>query len=115
VAADGESSTFRVLACPATGGSGVTVVLVVAGALAGPDCSLADHVAELLAGGVDDVVVDVARVEGADVGTVAALARLQVRMRGRGASMRLRGVSSELRAVLVLMGLDGALRVEGDG
>jgi ABC-type transporter Mla MlaB component len=115
VAAHGEASRFRVLACPATGGAGPAVVLVVAGTLAGPDCSLADRVAELLAVGVDDVVVDVARVEGADLGTVAALARLQVRMRGRGASMRLRGVSSELRAVLMMMGLDGALRLEGDG
>jgi ABC-type transporter Mla MlaB component len=115
VTADGESSRFRVLACPATGGVGSAVVLVVAGALAGPDCSLADRVAELVASGVDDVVVDVARVDGADVGTVAALARLQVRMRGRGASIRLRGVSRELRAVLELLGLDDALPVDGDG
>jgi len=98
---------FRVLACPAGGGDGV-LVLVVAGALGGADGALADRVEALLAAGAH-VVVDVTRIDRADVGAVAALARLQLRMRARGGSIRLRGASTELRTVLVLLGLDRAL------
>jgi ABC-type transporter Mla MlaB component len=75
---------------------------------------LADRVEELVAGGAVELVVDVARVEGANVGTVAALARLQVRMRNRGASIRLRGASTDLRAVLELLGLGHALPLVDD-
>lgn len=114
MAAHGETPRFRVLACPAPDGGAAVIVLVVAGALGGPDCSLADRVDELLTGGVAQLVVDVTRVDRADVGTVAALARLQVRMRDRGASIRLRGASSNLRAVLELLGLDRAIPLEDD-
>jgi ABC-type transporter Mla MlaB component len=89
-------------------------VLVVSGTLTGPDDALATRVEQLLAGRCHDVVVDVSRVVRADVATVAALARLQVWLRGQGASMRLRGASRELRAVLELLGLDRALPLDQD-
>lgn len=110
-----ESPSFRVLGCPAGEPGAPVVVLVVAGDFRGPDCALADRVEALVTSGAAvHLVVDVARIGRADVGTVAALARLQVRMRGRGGSVRLRGASADLRAVLALLGLDAALPTDGD-
>jgi len=42
---------------------------------------------------------------GSDAGTVDALARLQLAARRHGCQVRLRGASSELRELVVFMGL----------
>jgi ABC-type transporter Mla MlaB component len=47
-----------------------------------------------------------------DLALVEALARLQLGARRRGARLRLRNVSDELRALLELVGLDEVLAVE---
>jgi len=48
----------------------------------------------------------------ADVGTVGALARLQLAARRAGVDLRLRVASQELRELIAFLGLDEALRVE---
>ena len=53
-----------------------------------------------------------ARALHADLTTVDALARLQLAARRAGAELRLRQPSAELLALLALVGLDTALRVE---
>jgi anti-anti-sigma regulatory factor len=102
---------FRVLACGAWA-AGAAIVLIVDGVLGEPDGELADRVESLVASGTH-VVVDVTRVDGADVATVAALARLQLRRRASGGSICLRGPSPGLRAVLTLLGFDDVLPLEG--
>jgi hypothetical protein len=52
---------------------------------------------------------DVAALPRADLGTIDALARLQVAARRQGATLELRNASSELRELLDLVGLCGAL------
>ena len=104
---------FRVLACQASR-TGTAVVLVVAGALGQPDCALADRVEVVLAAGAH-VVVDVTRLERADVAAVAALARLQLRMRAGGGSICLRGSTSGLRVVVELLGFGDILPDERSG
>jgi len=58
------------------------------------------------------LVCDVRALERPDVGTVGALARLELTARRHGGSVRLHGASGELRALLELCGLSGVLRVE---
>lgn len=107
-----EAAGFRVLACPERHTHAAIVVLV-AGTLGGPECALADRVESVLARGHLDVVVDVGRLDCPDVATAAALARLQLRMRARGGSIRLRGASPDFVEVLHLLGLDVALPTDG--
>jgi hypothetical protein len=47
-----------------------------------------------------------------DLGSVGALARLQLEARRLGLELRLRRVSPELRDLIVFVGLDDVLRVE---
>ena len=58
-----------------------------------------------LATGACVVTYDLARVEGAHLCAVDALARLQLAARRRGAEIRLRGVRAELAGLLDLAGL----------
>lgn len=59
----------------------------------------------------DVVVCDVGSLHRPDLVTVEALARLHVAVRRCGASLVLRGASSELLSLLTLCGLDDALDV----
>jgi anti-anti-sigma regulatory factor len=57
------------------------------------------------------IVVDAGALA-ADVGTLDALARMQLNAQRIGQSIRLRGVSTDLRRLIELSGLDEVLRVE---
>jgi ABC-type transporter Mla MlaB component len=48
---------------------------------------------------------DVSGLERTDLGTVDALARVALRLRGEGAALRLHGASTELRNLIALAGL----------
>jgi hypothetical protein len=50
-----------------------------------------------------------------DVGTIGALARLELAARRQGKTIRLRNSSNELRELIALAGLDEVLRVEPRG
>jgi anti-anti-sigma regulatory factor len=60
------------------------------------------------------VVFDASALD-ADLASVDRLARLQLATQRRGRALRLLGVSGELRALLTLTGLAGALGVEPRG
>jgi anti-anti-sigma regulatory factor len=60
------------------------------------------------------IVVDAGALA-ADVGTLDALARMQLNAQRIGQSIRLRGVSTDLRRLIELSGLDEVLRVEPRG
>jgi ABC-type transporter Mla MlaB component len=78
-------------------------------------CLSAAHVPDLCARlnrvlpGAASLVVDVAAVERVDLGVLEALARLQLTAKRAGRTIALRGVRSELRALVALAGLDEAL------
>jgi hypothetical protein len=61
------------------------------------------------------IVCDVGELAGADVGTVDALARLQLACVRLGLEIRLRHASPDLARLLELAGLAGALGVEPGG
>ncbi len=58
---------------------------------------------------------DVSRIDVPDVGTVDALARLQLAAHRGGGRVRLYGTTAELRALLELTGLCGPLGLEAFG
>lgn len=58
---------------------------------------------------------DVSRIRAPDMGTVEALARLQLAALRRAGRLRLRGTSAALRELLDLAGLCGALGLESVG
>src|SRR5262245_63000325 len=58
---------------------------------------------------------DVGGLTAPDLGTVAALARLQVEARRLGLELRLRRPSRELRELIAFVGLEEVLRVEPVG
>jgi ABC-type transporter Mla MlaB component len=58
---------------------------------------------------------DVSALTDPDVGTIGALARLQLAARQLGFELRLRHASSELRELLAFVGLSETLRVESGG
>ena len=73
---------------------------------AGAAAMLCDELrATRVAGGSGIVICDVGAVSHADVGTVDALARVQLVARRHGCQVRLRRASSELRELLGLVGL----------
>jgi anti-anti-sigma regulatory factor len=55
---------------------------------------------------------DVGSLTAPDLGSVGALARLQLEARRVGLELRLRGVSPELRELIAFVGLDDVLSVE---
>jgi anti-anti-sigma regulatory factor len=55
---------------------------------------------------------DVESLTAPDLGSVGALARLQLEARRVGLELRLRGVSPELRELIAFVGLDDVLSVE---
>jgi anti-anti-sigma regulatory factor len=61
------------------------------------------------------LVCDVAAIAEPDLGTVDALARLQLTVRRLGGTVRLRGASARLEELLELAGLREVLRVEPVG
>jgi ABC-type transporter Mla MlaB component len=67
---------------------------------------------QLECGDAEVLVVDVGGLTNPDVGTVDALARLQLTARRLGCRLQLRRASRELRGVLVLCGLSDVLGVE---
>jgi ABC-type transporter Mla MlaB component len=82
-------------------------VFTVYGPLARDDLpGLCDRACSLLAVGAGDFVCEVGRDVAADAVAVDALARLELAARRRGCHIRLRGVSSELRRLLELCGLE---------
>jgi ABC-type transporter Mla MlaB component len=58
---------------------------------------------------------DVGGLSAPDLGTVAALARLQLEARRLGLELRLQRPSRELRELIAFVGLDEVLRVEPGG
>lgn len=66
---------------------------------------LCEHVRTLVAGGDGRIVCDVAALTDPDLGTVDALARLQLAVKRLGGSIRLRGTSTRLEELLALTGL----------
>ena len=58
---------------------------------------------------------DVSRIDDPDIGTVDALARLQLAAHRGGGRVRLRGTTAGLRDLLALTGLCGPLGVEALG
>ncbi len=58
------------------------------------------------------VVCDLSGVTGADMGTVDALAQLQLAVRRHGGQLELHGACPRLRELLALSGLDDVLAVE---
>lgn len=87
-----------------------TIVLVI-GELLTPS-SISGHCERLhllLEGCSGPVVCDLGMLDGADAGTVDALARLQLTARRLGRQVRLGNASSELQELLALMGLSDAL------
>jgi ABC-type transporter Mla MlaB component len=66
---------------------------------------LCERVRFLLEGRVACVVCDVSAVEDPDVGTIEALARMQLAARRVGGSLQLRDPSGELRNLLAFAGL----------
>ena len=63
----------------------------------------------------DTLICDVGAVASPDAATVDALARLQLRARRRGYTIRLRRVPEDLEELLALAGLAEALPLEGEG
>lgn len=63
----------------------------------------------LEANGIARVVCDVSAVEDPDVGTVDALARVQLSARRLGGTVQLRGAGAELRDLIELAGLTEVL------
>jgi ABC-type transporter Mla MlaB component len=61
------------------------------------------------------IVCDVGALAGADIATVAALARLALVLRRHGLQICLHGVSDDLRELLVFVGVYDALCVEAGG
>jgi ABC-type transporter Mla MlaB component len=61
------------------------------------------------------IVCDVGALAGADVATVAALARLALVLRRHGLQIRLRGGSEDLRELIAFVGLGDALGVDAGG
>ena len=88
-----------------------TVVLMIDAPLtADTVASLCDRVGAALRGvDVDLVTCDVRRLTAPDVYVLDALARLQLTARRAGSSIRLRAVSADLRDLLELAGLRGAV------
>ena len=88
-----------------------TVVLTIDAPLtADTVAALCDRVRAALRGtDVDLVTCDVRRVTAPDVEVLDALARLQLTARRAGSSIRLRAVSADLRDLLELTGLWGAV------
>ena len=82
-------------------------VLVVNGSITGADAPcLCERVRVLLAeSGADVVVCDVGALVEPDVGTIDTLARMQLTARHLRRQVRLRDASSELQALLALVGL----------
>lgn len=67
------------------------------------------------AGSEDPIVVDVAGLHHLTPADLDALVRRRLSARRAGRSMRLLNVSPQLRALLVLIGLDEVLGCPGDG
>ena len=89
-----------------------TVNLLVGGPIAGPEAAaLCARAQRLLEGGQAGrlILCDVAALTEADLGTLDALARLQLTARRLGGEVRLRHASAELREILDLAGLAGAV------
>jgi ABC-type transporter Mla MlaB component len=84
-----------------------TLVVIIAGPIAPANVSgLCERVRELLEStGADLVVCDVSAVVRPDLGTVDALARLQLTARRLGREVRVRKACVELRDLFGLMGL----------
>ena len=87
-----------------------TIAFAIRGPIAPADLpGLCDRVCALLSAAAADVALcDVSTVQ-PDVGTVDALARLQLAARRTGCQVRLRNASPELRGLLVFMGLRDVL------
>jgi STAS domain-containing protein len=62
--------------------------------------------------GPKPIVWDLGGLDGADAGTIDALARLQLDVRRRGFELRLRRAPGDLVSLLDFMGLSEVLRVE---
>jgi STAS domain len=60
--------------------------------------------------GAELVLCDVGRIRNPDLGTVEALARLQLTARRLGRRMRFRGACGALRDLLALLGLESIVR-----
>lgn len=92
------------------------VVLVIDTAITPRDLpELCERVRALLAGAGSTVVCDVHALGRPDLGTVDALARLQLAVKRLGGSLRLRGATPELEGLLELTGLRQALGLEMSG
>ena len=70
---------------------------------------LVEHVRGFVNAGQADVVCDVVHVRESDLGTVAALARLQLVAHRRGGAISLANASAELHGLLDLVGLCAVL------
>jgi ABC-type transporter Mla MlaB component len=62
--------------------------------------------------GPTTIVCDLAELAEPDVGTVGALARLQLTARQAGLDLRLSNATSELEELIAFVGLEHVLRVE---
>jgi ABC-type transporter Mla MlaB component len=91
-----------------------TITLVVGGSLARTDvpCLCARLRAAIEAAQAEIVVCDVGAVRPVDVGTLDALARLQLTAHRSGGRIRLRRCSQELAALLAFAGLAELVPVE---
>lgn len=88
-----------------------STTIVVGGSLAAAD--LPRLCAAIEEGDAEVVVCDVGALLAVDVGTIDALARLQLTARRRGSRMCLRGCSPALEALLAFAGLAEALPARG--
>ena len=70
---------------------------------------LCERVRALLGGGEGRIVCDVGALADPDLGTVEALARLQLTVKRLGGALRLRGTSAQLEELLTLTGLEEVL------
>ena len=93
-----------------------TVVIAVAGPIARADLpAICGDVAALLeATGADVALCDVGGLP-ADLVAIDALARIQLAARRKGRQVVLRHAADDLRDMLALVGLAGALRIEPGG
>jgi ABC-type transporter Mla MlaB component len=90
-------------------------VMVISGPIAAADVpGLCERAVQLLAGGADVLVCDVAALRRPDAATVDALARLQLTARRLGREIRLRRPSPELRELLDLFGLREVVPEDAD-
>ncbi|MCA1689434.1 MAG: STAS domain-containing protein [Actinobacteria bacterium] len=92
-------------------------LLVIAGPIAPGDCAgLTERLAAVLdADEAGEVVICDVREVPADGAALDALARLALAAHRRGRTIRLRGASEELRALITFVGLDRPLGLAGPG